>query len=174
MPYQRVHRTRWRAADPHSSPEEQLTVTPTECEFDVFIPYSSHDKVWVRGELLKRIENAGLEALIDFRDFTRGAPSIKECERGVEKCRKTLIVLTPEYLNDNSPLPAHFQRSPPTLLRTMYFAPIAVNTSPVDARPTNSLLARPCAACNSLLAIRNSPLAPRCLVASLPPSARVS
>ena len=70
----------------------------TEYEFDVFISYSSNDQAWVRGELLKRIERAGLRAFIDFRDFTRGAPSIKECERGVVKCRKTLLILTPEYI----------------------------------------------------------------------------
>ena len=67
-------------------------------DYDVFISYSSRDKAWVRGELLERIEQAGLRAFIDFRDFTAGAPSIKECERGVEKCRKTLMVLTPNYL----------------------------------------------------------------------------
>lgn len=67
-------------------------------KYDVFISYSSKDKDWVRGELLRRIEQAGLKAFIDFRDFTRGAPSIKECERGVKKCRKTLIILTPDYL----------------------------------------------------------------------------
>src|SRR5258707_14644098 len=67
-------------------------------EFDVFVSYSSKDKEWVRGELLKRIEAAGLKAFIDFRDFTRGAPSIKEMERGVVECRKTLLVLTPNYI----------------------------------------------------------------------------
>jgi len=66
--------------------------------FDVFISYSSKDKGWVRGELLARIEAAGLKAFIDFRDFTPGAPSIKECERGVLECRKTLLVLTPNYI----------------------------------------------------------------------------
>jgi len=71
-----------------------MTVMQTEYEFDVFISYSSHDKVWVRGELLKRIEQAGLKAFIDFRDFTRGAPSIKEMARGVRNCRKTLLILT--------------------------------------------------------------------------------
>lgn len=65
---------------------------------DVFISYSSRDKEWVRGELLSRIEQAGLKAFIDFRDFTRGAPSISECERGVAECRKTLLVLTPDYI----------------------------------------------------------------------------
>jgi hypothetical protein len=69
-----------------------------EFDYDVFVSYSSRDKQWVRGELLKHIEKAGLRAFIDFRDFTRGAPSINECERGVVKCRKTLLVLTPDYI----------------------------------------------------------------------------
>jgi tetratricopeptide (TPR) repeat protein len=66
-------------------------------EFDVFISYSSKDKDWVRGELLKRIEAAGLKAFIDFRDFTRGAQGIIDMERGVVRCRKVLLVLTPNY-----------------------------------------------------------------------------
>jgi tetratricopeptide (TPR) repeat protein len=69
-----------------------------EFDYDVFISYSSHDKEWVRGVLLKGIEKAGLRAFIDFRDFKRGAPSIKEMERGVTTCRKTLLVLTPDYI----------------------------------------------------------------------------
>ena len=73
----------------------------TEHKMDVFISYSSKDRAWVRGELLQRIEQAGLEAFIDFRDFARGAPSIEECERGVEKCRKTLLVLTPDYVKSD-------------------------------------------------------------------------
>ena len=75
-----------------------MTVKQTEYEYDVFISYSSRDKDWVRGELLKRIEQAGLKAFIDFRDFKGGAFSIKEMERGVLKCRKTLLVLTPDYV----------------------------------------------------------------------------
>ena len=69
----------------------------TNFKYDVFISYSSNDKEWVRSELLSQIENAGLKAFIDFRDFIRGAPSIKEMERGVKECRKTLLVLTPAY-----------------------------------------------------------------------------
>lgn len=70
----------------------------TDDKPDVFISYSSQDKEWVRDELLSRIEEAGLKAFIDFRDFTRGAPSIKEMARGVKECPKTLLVLTPDYL----------------------------------------------------------------------------
>lgn len=71
---------------------------PPEFQYDVFISYSSRDKAWVRDELLPRIEQTGLKAFIDFRDFTRGAPSIKEMERGVKICRKTLLVLTQNYI----------------------------------------------------------------------------
>src|ERR1035441_8719766 len=69
-------------------------------DFDVFISYSSRDKAWVRGELLRRIEQAGLKAFIDFRDFARGAPSIKECECGVEKCRRSLIIRSEEHTSE--------------------------------------------------------------------------
>ena len=67
-------------------------------DYDVFISYSSHDKQWVRGELLRRIEAAALRAFIDFRDFRPGVPSIREMERGVTTCRTALLVLTPEYI----------------------------------------------------------------------------
>jgi len=65
--------------------------------YDVFISYSSKDKTWVRGELLTRIEQAGLKAIIDFRDFPAGQRSVKEIERAILTCRKTLAVLTPDY-----------------------------------------------------------------------------
>lgn len=67
-------------------------------DFDVFISYSHQNKDWVRTVLLPRLEKANLKVFIDFRDFKVGAASIKEMERGVTKSRKTLIVLTPEYL----------------------------------------------------------------------------
>ena len=66
--------------------------------YDVFISYSSRDKEWVRSDLLHRIEEKGYRAFIDFRDFKPGAPAIKEMERGLMTCRKTLLVLTPAYL----------------------------------------------------------------------------
>jgi tetratricopeptide (TPR) repeat protein len=78
--------------------EENLLADQPGFDYDVFISYSSRDKEWVRSDLLNRIEEAGFRAFIDFRDFRRGAPSIKEMERGVTKCRKTLIVLTPDYI----------------------------------------------------------------------------
>ena len=55
----------------------------TRYAYDVFISYSSKDRAWVRGELLTRLEAAGLKVCIDFRDFEPGAPSVTEMERAV-------------------------------------------------------------------------------------------
>ena len=74
-------------------------VVDADFEFDVFISYSHRDKAWVRGELLERIEKGGLRAFVDFRDFTPGAPSIKNMEHGAKHCRHTLLVLTPDYIS---------------------------------------------------------------------------
>jgi len=70
----------------------------TQFDYDVFISYSHADKVWVRGELLKRLEASGLRACIDTRDFRPGAPSVTEMERAVLTSRKTVLVLTPDYV----------------------------------------------------------------------------
>ena len=70
-----------------------------EFTYDVFISYSSKDKDWVRGDLLKRLQAAGLRVCIDYQDFRPGAPSVKEMERAVLTSRKTLLILTPAYLN---------------------------------------------------------------------------
>jgi hypothetical protein len=70
----------------------------TGFEYDVFISYSSRNQQWIRDDLLPRIEGSGLRACVDFRDFKPGAASITEMERGIATSRKTLIVLTPAYI----------------------------------------------------------------------------
>jgi hypothetical protein len=68
--------------------------------YDVFISYSHRDGEWVRNWLLPRLEleNAGLRVCIDFRDFDIGVPSLVNMERAVEHSRKTLLVLTPNWV----------------------------------------------------------------------------
>lgn len=67
--------------------------------YHVFISYSHHDAQWVRGTLLGALEAAGLAVCIDFRDFEVGRPSIEEMERGILESCKTVIVLTPAYID---------------------------------------------------------------------------
>lgn len=74
------------------------TPTPDQHKYDAFISYSHRDKEWVHGWLLTRLEEAGLRVCVDFRDFEPGASSITEMERAVLQSRKTLLLLTPDYL----------------------------------------------------------------------------
>ncbi len=64
----------------------------------IFISYSSKDQDWVRNHLLLQLESNGLQARIDFRDFEGGQMSVLNMERAVEECAKTLLVLTPNYV----------------------------------------------------------------------------
>lgn len=67
-------------------------------DFDVFISYSSKDAVWVRGELVTRLKAAGLRVCIDKASFVPGAPILDEIQRAIDSSKKTLLILTPNYL----------------------------------------------------------------------------
>ena len=66
--------------------------------YDAFMSYSHHNKDWVRGWFVQQLKDAGLKICIDYENFEPGAPSIMEMERAVLQSRKTVLVLTPEYL----------------------------------------------------------------------------
>ena len=70
----------------------------TEYSYDMFISYSHRDGEWVRQWLLPRLEDAGLRVCIDFRDFDIGVPNLVNMERAVDNSRRTLLVLTPAWL----------------------------------------------------------------------------
>jgi len=67
-------------------------------DYDVFISYSHKDSQWVRNWLLPRLEKTDLRVCIDYRDFEIGAPSLVNMERAVELSRKTLLILTPNWI----------------------------------------------------------------------------
>lgn len=66
-------------------------------DFDVFISYSSKDEVWVEHTLLPKIEDAGLKACLDFRDFKPGLPALINMRNAVRRSRHTLLVLTENW-----------------------------------------------------------------------------
>ncbi|HKZ85560.1 MAG TPA: TIR domain-containing protein [Anaerolineae bacterium] len=67
--------------------------------YDVFISYSPKDQAWVRDWLLPRLEKAGFGVAVDFRDFVVGMPRIENIERAIENSRRTIVVLTPDWLD---------------------------------------------------------------------------
>jgi hypothetical protein len=67
--------------------------------YDAFISYSHKDKSWVRDVLLPILVKNGIKVIIDYRDFELGAPSVTEMERAVKNSWKTILVLTPNYID---------------------------------------------------------------------------
>jgi hypothetical protein len=86
------------AAPGATSDEEARSQSPDEFQYDAFISYSHHDSPWVRNVVLPHLEGEGLRVCIDFRDFEPGVARLVNMENAVERSRKTLIVLTPAWL----------------------------------------------------------------------------
>jgi DNA-binding XRE family transcriptional regulator len=85
----------WRSSP---APEKLEVDVFGDFAHDVFVSYTPEDEVWVRMELLPRLEGQGLHTCVDFRDFRPGAARLDEIEQAVLESRKTLIVLSPAYL----------------------------------------------------------------------------
>lgn len=75
--------------------------TTLHYKFDAFISYSHKDEIWVRNVLLSVLEKNGVKVIIDFRDFKPGAPSVTEMERAIIESWKTILVLSPNYINSS-------------------------------------------------------------------------
>lgn len=89
---------------------EQLTklLNPDESEnqnghflYDAYISYSDSDKRWVRESLIPILLRENLRiALCDEIDIP-GVPFIINNEQGIGQSKRTLIVLSPNYLSNN-------------------------------------------------------------------------
>ncbi len=71
---------------------------PQTYKYDLYLSYSPQESKWVREWLLPRLEGASLRVFVDFRDARPGAAKITEMERAMLESAKTLLVLTPAYL----------------------------------------------------------------------------
>ncbi len=69
-------------------------------EHDVFISYSHKDVAWVEQVLLPRLQKEYINYYYDDK-FTPGVPSIINMEDAVEKSRKIILVLTPDWVESD-------------------------------------------------------------------------
>lgn len=67
--------------------------------YDVFISYSPADQGWVTNELLPKLEHVGIRYTEQLL-FELGRPKLDEIERAIKESHRTLLVLTPNYLED--------------------------------------------------------------------------
>ena len=67
-------------------------------KFDVFISYSHTDARWVRDWLVARLKQANVTVCIDEESFDIGVPALINMRNAVAASRRTLIVLTPAWV----------------------------------------------------------------------------
>jgi hypothetical protein len=67
-------------------------------KYDVFISYKHDDIEWVQKELIPRLEEAKLKICLDDMEFLAGGIAIESMQNAVEQSRRTLLVLTPRYM----------------------------------------------------------------------------
>lgn len=67
--------------------------------YDVFVSYSEKDQDWVQNVLLERLKEASIK-YIEAQTFTVGVMKLDEIDRAIMQSRRTLLILTPRYLED--------------------------------------------------------------------------
>ena len=70
------------------------------CMYDLFIHYVEHDREWVKENLLNWLQKSGVVCRSEA-DFRPGVPRLRELENFIGNCRRTLLVLSRDYLRDN-------------------------------------------------------------------------
>ena len=86
---------------PFPSPRPALSTSVAvskDEEFDVFISYSHQDQKWVREWLVPYLQQAMLKVCVDYESFRPGMPIVQAIEQAVQNSRKTLLVISPDYL----------------------------------------------------------------------------
>jgi len=68
-------------------------------KYDVFLSYSSKDRLWVESTLLKFIESKGFKVCFDERDFPIGCNLVETIAEAVYESRKVIAVVSPDYLS---------------------------------------------------------------------------
>ena len=67
--------------------------------YDVFVSYAEADRAWVKGYLLEALEQAGVRCMYESA-FSLGVPRLLEFERAIKQSKRTLLVISANYLAD--------------------------------------------------------------------------
>ncbi|XP_047137749.1 uncharacterized protein LOC100209303 isoform X2 [Hydra vulgaris] len=80
---------------------KQNITNPDQRTNDVFISYSSQNREWVNNTLLFELEKRNISVCIDYRDFVLGEYISKNILDGMHNSRKTIVVISSDYLKSN-------------------------------------------------------------------------
>ena len=78
-------------------PQEEILLG--DLQFDLFVSHDHSDADWVNNELFEVIEETrGFRMCLPQRDFVGGVPITENIAEAIEKSRKTLLVVTPAFV----------------------------------------------------------------------------
>jgi len=113
--------------DKPESPDEPVF------SYDAYISYVDQkpDSIWVREELLPRLEKEDLRVAVSGISGRRGVPGVVNIEQGVEYAKRIVLVLSPAYLTDAR---ADFENilGQTEGLRTRTYRLLPVKIAPID------------------------------------------
>ncbi|KAI0214604.1 hypothetical protein LSAT2_000291 [Lamellibrachia satsuma] len=89
-----LHRLRVRASSSDVEDEH-------EYERDAFVCFNSNDRAWVCNDLLQHMEEHENSTVIHHRDFLPGSILEESIRESIDKCRFTVLVLSPDFLSSN-------------------------------------------------------------------------
>jgi hypothetical protein len=69
-------------------------------EYDAFISFSMKDQNWVHNTLLPHLTRANVRTCLPDRDFALGRPRLVNIEDALKRSRRTLLIMTPDWLKD--------------------------------------------------------------------------
>lgn len=69
-------------------------------KYDVFISYDPNDEDWVEAELVSRFDEEEISYIYKL-NFELGRPILHEMERAIKESRRTVLILTPHYVENN-------------------------------------------------------------------------
>jgi len=90
----------------NKSSNKQLNTDDSKAEngdykYDVFISYGHRNHDWVWNELIPVLRTAGINYCIDKEHFEPGRKSVSEMARCVKESRKTLCILSEDYITSD-------------------------------------------------------------------------
>ena len=71
--------------------------------YDAYVSFADRDpdSAWVWGTLIPRLEGEGLRVAVSGSSGDPGVPLVVNTERGIEEAKRTLVILSQAYLDDN-------------------------------------------------------------------------
>ncbi|XP_056008441.1 toll-like receptor 4 [Ostrea edulis] len=98
-----VYRYRWRIRYLFYITKSRLhgykALAEKEYRFDAFVSYATDDLPFVKNEVIKELEeNGGFTLCLHSRDFLPGFEIAENIVSAINKSRKTIVILSPEYI----------------------------------------------------------------------------